>query len=497
MSLVTLSGIHKFFPSTSTLALNGASLELRAGEVHTLVGENGAGKSTLARILCGFEQADSGSMELRGRPVRFLSHRDAERAGIGFVPQHSMLAMGLSAAENVALGREPRRLGLFTDKRRAEYDFSMLSERYGFDVDPRATVSSLAVSARKELEILRALARGGDILVLDEPTSILGETETAALFTLIRRLTSAGAGIVYISHRSKEILNLADRISVMRDGAVERTVQAAELDERTLAGLIVRGGSTPVSTGMPAEPGEPVLVMRGVSLPGTNALSGVDLVVRSGEIVVVVALGGNGLEALEDIASGCVRPAAGDLLVLGRDMASWPRRELRTKLMAYIPTDREQRGLCLRSSVASNVLAGSLFEYSFAGFAAGTGPLRDAAAMLAGFGVRSWERRRAETLSGGNRQRVVAARELGGSPKLVVAANPVQGLDGTSRAAMFARLVELRDKGAAILVLSSDPEDAAELADRSFALYRGRLRPLDGTETHDSAFAAALTGALP
>lgn len=497
MRLVTLSSIRKYYPSTDTLAVDGADFSVEAGEVHALVGENGAGKSSLARILCGFEVPDSGTISVRGTTARFLSHRDAERAGIGFVPQYSMLAPGLSAAENVALGHEPTILGCFSHRRRAEYDFSMLSSRFGFNVDPHAIVATLSASERREVEILRALARAGDILVLDEPTSILGESETATLFALIRRLKDAGAGIVYISHRSREILDLADRISVMRSGRLERTIHSSEVDECGLAELIIRSSSCPTNPETTRKPGNALFVMRNVSMSGrgANTLEGLNLAVRSGEIVAVIALGGNGLETLEDLASGSVQPDSGEVLVLGRKVCLFTPRELRTGLMAYIPTDREKRGLCPRASVASNVLANRLFSYSCPGFVAGMVPLDDAKVMLAAFGVKAWERRRVDSLSGGNRQRVVVARELFGSASVVIAANPAQGLDKSSRAALFERLSTMRDEGSAILVLSSDPEDAMELADRSLVLYRGRLKTFDDTASLDSSLSAALTGA--
>ncbi len=497
MQLATLTSIRKYYPSTGALAVDGADFSLRPGEVHALVGENGAGKSTLAKILCGFESPDSGTVAVRGVPVRFSSHRDAERAGIGFVPQYSMLAPGLSAAENVALGHEPRLFGVFSDRRRVSNDFSLLADRYGFSVDPDALASSLSASGRREVEILRALARGGGALVLDEPTSILGERETEALFALIRRLKAAGTGIVYISHRSKEILELADRISVMRAGRVERTMRADEIDECGLADLIVKSAACAAGFDSARSPGKPVLALRNVSLSrrGADSLEGAELVVRSGEVVAVVALGGNGLDALEDVAAGVVRPDSGDVLVNGADIRSYSPRALRTGVMAYIPTDREGRGLCAKASVALNAVAGRLHGYSFAGFAVGRAPLADADALLASFGVRNGGRRRADTLSGGNRQRVVAARELDGRADVVVAANPAQGLDRAARSALLSRLAAMRDEGSAVLLLSSDPEDAAELSDRSFVLYRGKLKALSATGPLDSAIAAAMTGA--
>ncbi|MBN2874270.1 MAG: ATP-binding cassette domain-containing protein [Spirochaetales bacterium] len=498
MNLAVLSSVRKYYASTSTLAVDDASLSVEAGEVHALVGENGAGKSTLARILCGFEVPDAGSIAVRGSPVVFASHRDAEKAGIGFVPQYSMLAPGLTAAENVALGHEPARLGVFVDRKRVIYDFSMLAERYGFAVDPDAMVSSLPASARRELEILRALARGGDVLVLDEPTSILGDEDTRHLFSLIRRLKAAGAGIVYISHRAREILDLADRISVMRDGRVEQTIRANEVDECGLAELIVGGGSCLSGQLSRGAPGKAALVLRGVSLErrGSGSMASVDLAVRAGEIVSVVALGGNGLDALEDLAAGVVAPDAGDVLVCGKPIASYDKRVLRTGILAYLPTDREERGLCMRMSVGLNALASRLFSYSRLEYAIGKRPSSDVATLLGSFGVFNWQARRVDTLSGGNRQRVVAARELDGFSPVVVAANPAQGLDPSARSALFDRLESLREEGAAVLVLTSDPEDAALLADRTFVLYRGKLRLVDPRGIDSNQIAAMLTGAV-
>jgi len=499
MPRAVLSAIRKYYASTSTLAVDDVDFVVKAGEIHALVGENGAGKSTLARILCGFEVPDAGTMSIRGTAMTFTSHRDAERAGIGFVPQYSMLAASLSAAENVALGHEPRRFGLFTDKRRVSYDFEMLAARFGFSVDPDTPVSMLSLSERRQVEIMRALARGGDILVLDEPTSILGDTETAALFTLLRRLKDAGTGIVYISHRTREILDIADRVSVMRSGRLVSTMEASELDEERLAAMIVRSMPERQSKRMMGDPGSIVFKMRGVSTRrrGIASLADINLDVHAGEVVVIVALGGNGLDSLEDAATGLVHPDSGHIEVLGRDMRSINPRELRTRLIAYLPTDREARGLCGRSSVAMNAIAKSLPRYGFAEYADGRKPYADAAAILESFTVTHWERRRVDTLSGGNRQRVVAGRELRGRPALVIAANPAQGLDSSARSMLFSRLHEMRDAGSAVLVLTSDPEDALDLADRTFSLYRGTLRLLDRYGSDASSLAAAITGVTP
>lgn len=499
MPRAALSAIRKYYASTSTMAVDGVDFVVEAGEIHALVGENGAGKSTLARILCGFEVPDAGTVSIHGRNMSFASHRDAERAGIGFVPQYSMLASSLSAADNVALGHEPRRLGIFLDKRRASYDFAMLAERFGFSVDADAPVATLSLAERREVEIMRALARGGDVLVLDEPTSILGDAETKALFALLHRLREAGTGIVYISHRTREILDIADRVSVMRSGRLATTMAASDLDDVSLAALIVRSTPERQTKRKTCEPGSIVFAMHGVSTRrrGAASLVNIELAVRAGEVVVVVALGGNGLDSLEDAATGIVHPDHGHVEVLGRDIHSIEQRELRTRILAYLPTDREGRGLCGRSSVAANAIAKRLPYYTFSEYMDGRKPHEEADAILDSFAVTNWERRRVDTLSGGNRQRVVAGRELCSQLPLVIAANPAQGLDSSARSMLFGRLRAMRDAGSGVLVLTSDPEDALDLADRTFSLYRGTLKPLDESGADAPSLAAAITGATP
>lgn len=497
MPRAALHRIRKYYASTGILAVDDVDFVVEAGRVHALVGENGAGKSTLARILCGFEVPDAGTIMVRDKTLRFSSHRDAERAGIGFVPQYSMLAPSLSAAENVALGHEPRRLGVFIDRRRVSYEAAMLSERFGFSVDQDAPVSELSLSERREVEIMRALARGGDVLVLDEPTSILGDAETKALFGLLKRLKDAGTGIVYISHRTREILDIADTVSVMRAGRLEGTYEARVLDEAQLAALIVGSAPERSARRIAGQTGPVVFAMRGVRARrhGVPALVDASIEVRAGEIAVVVALGGNGLDALEDVASGLAAPESGVVEVLGQDMRSMSPLELRTRTMAYLPTDREGRALCGRSSVAANAIAKRLPYYRFFEYADGRKPHKDAGAILESFAVTNWKRRRVDSLSGGNRQRVVAGRELEQRRPLVLAANPAQGLDSFARSMLFGRLASLRDQGAAVLVLTSDPEDALDLADRTFSLYRGALAPLAADAADAATLASAITGA--
>ncbi|MBN1518646.1 MAG: ATP-binding cassette domain-containing protein [Spirochaetales bacterium] len=487
MDALALVGIHKSFPDTGTVALSGADLRVARGEIHALVGENGAGKSTLARIACGMLAPDRGGIEVRGSAVAFRSRRDAERAGIGLVPQYSMLAEGLTVAQNISLGHEPRRLGLFYDSRRAEYEAAMLAQRYGFSVPADAVVAALGPSQRREAEILRAMARGADILVLDEPTSILDESETRTLFDLLRRLRAAGAAIVYISHRAREILDLADRVTVLRDGVALTTLAAGQLDECGLAELIAPTGACASGRDGASAPGQPVLQFLGAE---AGPLGPVDLVVRSGEIVGVAAFAGNAMDTLEDLSAGVRLPDRGTVAAFGLSMDRLRRRGHR---IAYIPTDREGRGMSLRSSLRDNVLAGRLSGYSPVEYAARKTPHADALALAKSMDVQGHMAAPAEALSGGNRQRLVLARELDKRPELVVVANPSQGLDPAARSKALGAIRKARDQGAAVLVLSQDPDDIRDLADRAFVLYRGKLKPIDSEEA--GGLSALLTGA--
>lgn len=500
MDALSLTAIRKRFPLTGTQALDGADFSLRPGEVHALVGENGAGKSTLARIASGLLEPDSGAIMVRGKPARFRSHRDAERAGIGLVPQESLLADGLTVAQNLALGREPRRFGIFYDHGRAVYETELLLDAYGvantrgdsggsekgFTVDPDALVGDLGPSQRREAEILRAMARGSSVLILDEPTSILSEDEAQRLFSLLRRLKAAGTGVIYISHRAKEILSVADRISVLREGRTVATVEASSLDECELAELIVKASACPAGPDRPKQPGRPVLELSGGSI---------NFCVRSGEVVGIAAIQGNALDRLEAMCAGLMNPPSGSVSFQGQPF--YPRRDelVRSGRLAYLPTDRDGLALSTRSSARDNILARSLGCFGVLDYAKGAPAQAAAQALAAKWQVRGELGSPAAAMSGGNRQRLVAARELDGHPELVVAANPAQGLDPEARQFLWQRLAQARDGGAAVLLLSHDPADLAEMADRAFILYRGRLVELKPGDLDGPSLSALLTGA--
>lgn len=490
--------IIKTFPSTGTLANDDITFTLMPGEIHAIVGENGAGKSTLARILAGLERPDSGEIRVRGRTVRFRRPGDAERQGIGFVPQQSQLAPGLTVAENVILGHEPRILKVFLDYREAFYRTAMASAKFRFPLNPNAVISSLSPPERRQAEIIRALALGGDVLILDEPTSILTESEAETLFSLLKILRDAGAAVLLISHRVREVLGAADRITILRDGAVVDTLLPGDTDECDLASRMASSTSCFSADGPAEAIGQPVFVFRGVALRDSERLhlEALDFQVRRGEIFGIAALAGNGLGALEDLASGERICEEGRVELLGRDIRAWPREELRTSVLAYLPTDRDGKGVCMEASILENMIARGSAHRRWN--RSGVRAFREETARLleeAGVGVRPDSPIR--VLSGGNRQRVLRARELGLFSPAVLAANPSQGLDPKAQEETWNRLRSLAREGAGVLLLTSSVDELFAVADRIGVLYRGRLTELGlrGGDITAQVVTALLTGA--
>jgi simple sugar transport system ATP-binding protein len=496
--VLEVRGLSKTFPSTGTVALSDVSLSLSAGEIHAVVGENGAGKSTLARILAGLERPDSGRIRVRGREVRFRRPRDAERLGIGMVPQQSLLAPGLSVAENVVLGHEPRLLGFLLDRRRAYYETALASSNFSFPLDPGSRISRLSPPERREAEIVRALARGGDVLILDEPTSILTESEAETLYALLKRLRDAGASVILISHRVREVLSAADRITILRNGSVVDTILPEETDDCDLALRMASSSSCFTADGPAESGGQAVFRFLGATFRDSErvTLQNLDFEVRRGEVYGVAALAGNGLGALEDLACGERICDSGAVELLGRTLADWPRDELRASVLSYLPTDRDGKGLCLGATILENLSArgASRGNWSLRGRAARR---TEATRLLADAGIRAPPEAPIDVLSGGNRQRVLCVRELGIFTPAVLAANPTQGLDPRAQEETWNRLRSRAREGAGILLLTSSVDELFSVADRVAVLYRGRLTELGmrtGSVTAE-AVTRLLTGA--
>jgi general nucleoside transport system ATP-binding protein len=509
MELLRARGMTKRFSETATLANDRAGLSLAEGEIRALVGENGAGKSTLARSIAGLLLPDSGELLVRGRKLRLGSVREAEAAGIGFVPQVSLLAQGLTVAENIALGREPRSLGAFLSKRKAYVEAALLLERFGLRIDPDARLGRLGAAERRQVEIVRALARGGEMLILDEPTSLLAEAEVAGLFATLRKLTEAGKAVVLVTHRIEEVMSLADSITVLAAGRVVAEGPASGFDEAELANAMARGRNASASS--MARPSAGMGMSESAAIgredkAGTFELRGIRLrseakplsiSIKPGEIVGVAALAGNGLEKLEDYAAGMSRPREGRVMALGSPIEGMDRSSLRSSILAYVPSDREARGLCVSSTIRDNALALRSREFGAAEWL-GTRK-RDAAVRetLIWTGLEADPRAAASTLSGGNRQRLLLSRELQGSRRIFVMAEPFQGLDLAAQAGLSQRLRAMASLGAAILLLCSNAEDVVAIADRAIALYKGEIAVecRRGEEAALGKIIAGMTGA--
>jgi simple sugar transport system ATP-binding protein len=455
-------------------ALDGVDLELLPGRVHAVVGENGAGKTTLMQILAGHVARDAGRIVVGGREAAIDGVADAYRLGIAMVHQHFMLFPSLSVAENLTIGREPRRRTLF-DRRAARAIVADLSDRFGLEVDPDARVGDLSVGALQRVEILRALYRQAAILILDEPTAVLTPQEADRLFRTIRELAADGRTIVFVSHHLDEVLDHAERVTVLRDGRVTADLPAADTDLRGLARAMV-GRDVVIDLERPAlETGRPVLQLESLRADG---LGPIDLTVRAGEIVGVAGVAGNGQGQLADVIAGLAPTSAGRVVIDGRDVTAWSVADRRTAGLCYIPEDRYRRGLAVEASIRDNLVVGR-----HAGKAGERRRLLDLEGM----------RRRCErvvpafrlpardlgaavaTLSGGNAQRVVLARELGDPHALTVAAQPTRGIDVAATEFVRRALLDRRATGSGVLLISSDLEEIRTLSDRIVVLYGGRI----------------------
>jgi general nucleoside transport system ATP-binding protein len=467
MPRLALRDVHKRFGTSA--ALRGASLELEAGEVHALLGQNGAGKTTLVRVLYGLVRPDRGEIRIDDRPVEIRGPAQALALGIGLVHQHFMLVPALSVAENLALG-EPGSAWLTRDALRARAE--ELLERYGLALDPDQPAGRLAVAQQQRLEIVRALARGVKVLVLDEPTAVLAPSEVSDLLALLARLREQGRTVVFISHKLGEITQVCDRVTVLRDGQTVETRAVAGLGAAELGRLMV--GEAPPPPGLPVEAPEnaPVaLRLRNLRAPG---LRGIDLEVRSGELVALAGIDGNGQQPLEEVLAGVRRPTGGSL-------------ELLAGPLALLPGDRQRTGLVLDLSVEENLALADAANpppptaepFFTSGWLRAETLRRVVEEALTAFGVRARPRDPARALSGGNQQKLCVARALRGRSGVLVAVNPTRGLDLQATAAVRQALRQRARAGAAVLLISSDLEEVLELATRIAVFFRGALAPVE------------------
>ena len=496
--VLELRGITKRFPGI--VANDRVDFDLLPAEVHALLGENGAGKSTLMNVLYGLYHPDEGEIHVKGRRIRLGSPKEAIEAGIGMVHQHFMLIPVMSVAENVVLASEPTHGSVFLDYAEAARRVEELSSRFGLAVDPRARVESIGVGQQQRVEILKALYRGADILILDEPTAVLTPQEADELFAVVRGLTEQGKSVIFISHKLHEVLEIADRISVLRRGKLVDTRPREGATEKALARAMVGREVLLRVDKAPADPGEPVLRVDDLVVHddrGLEAVHGVSFDVRAGEIVGIAGVDGNGQTELIDAIAGLLRPTSGRIVVEGRDLTHASAKQALDAGVGHIPQDRQRRGLVLQFTLAENI---GLHDYDKPpvgrhGWLRPRLLVQRAGRLLQQFDVRGGgPLTRAGALSGGNQQKVVLAREIERNPRVLIAAQPTRGLDVGAIEFVHRRLVEERDAGRAILLVSLELDEILSLSDRIFVIYEGGIVAEFGPGAGEHELGLAMTG---
>jgi simple sugar transport system ATP-binding protein len=478
-SVLELRGITKRFPGV--VADDHVDFDLRRGEVHALLGENGASKSTLMNILYGLYKPDEGEIMIGGKPVSFHSAKDAIEAGIGMVHQHFMLIPVMTVAENIVLAQEPTHTGGLLDFDAARERVRHLSQTFRFAIDPDARVEKISVGQQQRVEILKALYRRADILILDEPTAVLTPQEAQELFGILRTLVREGMSVIFISHKLNEVLELADRITVLRRGKRIDTIPREGATEEGLARMMVGRDVLLRVEKRPAQPGDPLLEVRNVHVNDDRqlpAVRDVSLAVSAGEIVGIAGVEGNGQTELVEAITGLRHAESGEIVVGGRTIPHQTARRMLEAGVGHIPEDRQRRGLVLEFTIAENI---ALHDYCYPpdsryGWLFPRRLVQAARRLIKEFDVRGGgPQTRASALSGGNQQKLVAAREVARDPKVLVAAQPTRGLDVGAIEFLHRRLVEERDEGRAILLISLELDEVLSLSDRILVMYEGRI----------------------
>jgi simple sugar transport system ATP-binding protein len=493
-----MQGIRKEFPGV--VANDDVSFDVRRGEVHALLGENGAGKSTLMNILYGLYRPDAGEIRLNGKPVSFSSARDAIDAGIGMVHQHFMLIPVMTVAENVVLGTEPVRSGVILDEPAAEKRVADMARTLNFAVDPKALVEDISVGQQQRVEIMKALYRNADLLILDEPTAALTPQEASDLFEILRTLRREGISIIFISHKLNEVLDIADRITVLRRGKTIETVPRKGATEASLARAMVGRDVLLRVEKEPAQPGDVLLTVQDLHVRDDREIEkvrGVSFDVRAGEIVGIAGVDGNGQTELIDALTGLRRIDSGTVTIGGRTLSHADARSALDLGIGHIPEDRQRRGLVLEFSIAENI---ALHDYAKPptarlGWLFPRRMVERARTLIREFDVRGGgPYTRAGGLSGGNQQKLVAAREIDRDPKVLIAAQPTRGLDVGAIEYLDRRLITERDEGRAILLVSLELDEILSLSDRILVMYEGEIVGEHTGEVSEEAIGLEMLG---
>jgi ABC-type uncharacterized transport system ATPase subunit len=476
MLAVQMQGIVKRFGSL--LANNHVNFELAEGEIHALLGENGAGKTTLMRILYGLYHPDEGEIRVNDRLVAIHSPKDAIQAGIGMVTQHFTLVPTLTVAENVVLGGS----GALLNPRKMEADVEAISQRYGIPVKPDALVRQLSVGEQQRVEILKALAHNARVLILDEPTAVLVPQEVEVLFEGLNRLRKEGLSVIFISHKLYEVMAVCDRITVLRDGKLVGTVNKADTNQTDLARMMVGRENFGVTRQGERDQGEVLLRVENLSARGKKGLTALERVsfeVQAGEILGVAGVSGNGQTELSQVLEGMLKPSTGKMSVGGEDVTGATPRQLAEAGVGRIPEDRHA-SLVGELSVAENLVLDQLDQFTRGGSLDRAAIQKNAEQLIAEYQIKATPDDRTRTLSGGNMQKVLLARNLSRSPRVVIAAEPTRGLDVGATDYVRSKLLEQRSLGAAVLLISEDLDEIMALADRVAVIYEGHIMGILG-----------------
>lgn len=474
-----MSGISKVYWSKGLKANDGVDLEVEENEIHAVVGENGAGKTTLMKILYGLEQSDEGDIFLRGNKVEIQNPHDANKLGIGMVHQHFRLVPEFTVAENIILGVEPRKRGLFLDRNEANRQVAEVINAHGFNIDPKKRIEDLTVGQMQQVEILKILYRNAELVILDEPTSVLTEPEVHALFTTLRKLVKNGKTCILITHKLSEVIEISDRVTVMRKGKKVALRETKDVDRRELSRLMVGKNVLFDIKKTEKKPGKTVLELKNVTMQKRGQdrplLENINFYVREYEILGIAGVSGNGLEDLEDAIAGLKDITSGTIILDGEDVTELNTLELREKGFSYVPADRLSRGASLGSTVRENLIISKHHDFLMGGIFNKKAVQNFTKSLIEHFSIEGTSSMPIGILSGGNIQKVILARELASKSDFIIFSEPTWGLDVASTQFVCEKMLELREQGAGILLFSSNLDELLGLADMILVLYRGRV----------------------
>lgn len=499
--VLELRGITKRFPGV--LANDHIDLTLEKGQIHALLGENGAGKTTLMNILYGLYKPDEGEIYINGEKADIHSPSDAIRLGIGMVHQHFMLVPVFTVTENVMLGAEATRRGGFLDREKAAARILQISEQYGLRVDPNSYIKDLPVGVQQRVEIIKLLYREADILIFDEPTAVLTPQEADELFEIMHSLTSQGKSIIFITHKLREVLQVADIITVIRRGKVIGSTTPAEADQKTLASMMVGREVVLELEKAPPKVGDVVLKVENLVVADDVdqiAVENVSFDVKAGEVLGIAGVQGNGQTELVEALTGLRKKESGKVTLLGKDITNVPVRMITEAGTAHVPEDRQRDGLMLPFPVMDNLILCTYYKQPFAKGALIQWDLalKNAEKLIADFDIRTPSPLTSVgALSGGNQQKVIVARELSRPINLLIAAQPTRGLDVGSIEYIHSQILKRRDDGVAVLLVSTELDEILQLSDRIAVMYRGQITAIVPAEEATKEFIGLLMAGVP